>query len=97
MKIENGKFLEDQNVSTTGRVMNVRSSGAKLMFIDLVEDGGKLQIFATAENFKGDFEFIARTLKRGDIVGVKGCVGRSKSGELSIRPTDIEPLSYCMH
>jgi len=36
-------------------------------------------------------------LKRGDIIGVKGVPGRTKTGELSIRPTEIVPLSYCMH
>jgi lysyl-tRNA synthetase class 2 len=36
-------------------------------------------------------------LKRGDIIGVEGYPGKTKTGELSIRPTKIEPLSYCMH
>jgi lysyl-tRNA synthetase class 2 len=89
--------LEDQKVAVTGRVMNLRPSGAKLIFIDLSEDGGKIQVFATAGNYDSDFDFIQRTVKRGDIIGVKGVPGKTKTGELSIRPTHIEPLSYCMH
>lgn len=36
-------------------------------------------------------------MRRGDIIGVEGTPGRSKSGELSVRPTSIVSLSYCMH
>jgi len=77
--------------------MMIRASGAKLIFIDIHEDSSKIQIFATAENYKGDFELLSRTLKRGDIIGVTGFAGKTKTGELSVRPTNIESLSYCMH
>lgn len=36
-------------------------------------------------------------MRRGDIVGVSGNPGRTKTGELSIRPTEIQNLSYCLH
>ena len=36
-------------------------------------------------------------MKRGDIIGVEGNPGRSKNGELSLRPTKMVALSYCMH
>ena len=36
-------------------------------------------------------------IRRGDIIGVEGVCGRSKTGELSIRPDNIELLSYCLH
>ena len=97
VKMENGEFKEGEVVSVTGRIMMLRPSGAKLIFIDLVEDQMKVQIFANATNYEGDFEFLHKTLKRGDLIGVKGVPGRTKTGELSIRPTHIEPLSYCMH
>jgi lysyl-tRNA synthetase class 2 len=41
-KIENGNFLEGQKVALTGRIMGLRSSGAKLIFIDLAEDHSKV-------------------------------------------------------
>ena len=97
VKMENGEFKDGEVVSVTGRIMMLRPSGAKLIFIDLVEDQMKVQIFANASNYEGDFEFLHKTLKRGDLIGVKGVPGRTKTGELSIRPTHIEPLSYCMH
>ena len=67
------------------------------MFIDVVEDNTKIQIFATAANYQGDFEYLNRALRRGDIIGVEGIPGRTKTGELSIRPNRVELLSYCLH
>lgn len=75
----------------------MRASGQKLLFVDITEDGAKVQIFATADGYQGDYEFIHRTLKRGDIIGVRGVPGKTKTGELSIKPTEIVPLSYCLH
>ena len=36
-------------------------------------------------------------MRRGDIIGIEGNPGRSETGELSVRPTKIVSLSYCMH
>lgn len=77
--------------------MSIRQSGAKLIFIDLHEDNHKVQIFATAANYEGDFEQLSHTLKNGDIIGLEGVAGRTKTGEISIRPKRIEQLSYCLH
>lgn len=52
---------------------------------------------ATAQNYSGNFDVLHDVLRRGDIIGVEGVVGRSKTGELSIRPTNVELLSYCLH
>jgi len=43
------------------------------------------------------FAKIHATIKKGDIVGVKGFPGKSKKGELSIFPTSIQLLSPCLH
>jgi lysyl-tRNA synthetase class 2 len=92
-------FLEDITVSVTGRVHSIRAAGAKLIFIDMEGDSNKLQIMATAANYKNADEFnnIHTNIRRGDIIGVEGQPGRSKTGELSLRPTNIVSLSYCLH
>jgi len=36
-------------------------------------------------------------IKRGDIIGIRGNPGKSKKGELSIFPTQVELLSPCFH
>jgi len=77
--------------------MTIRASGAKLLFIDLEGDSTKVQLLATASEYKGVFEELAASLKRGDIVGIEGQPGRSKPGELSIRVSTLVQLSYCLH
>ena len=52
---------------------------------------------ATAANYQGEFDALHSTLRRGDIIGVEGQPGRTKTGELSIRPIKIVALSYCLH
>ena len=94
---ENNAFVEDQTVSLTGRIMSIRGAGASLIFIDLEGDSSKVQIMANAANYQGEFAQLHSTLRRGDIIGVEGQPGRSKTGELSVRPTKITSLSYCMH
>lgn len=94
---EKGLFLEDVKVAVTGRVMSIRAAGPKLIFIDLNSDDSKVQVMATAQSYEADFEQLHTALRRGDIIGVIGVPGRSKTGELSIRPAKIEFLSYCMH
>jgi lysyl-tRNA synthetase, class II len=76
--------------------MGLRASGAKLIFIDLHEDNAKIQIFATASNYTGEWDLLSN-IKYGDIIGVEGNPGKTKTGELSVRPTSITQLSYCLH
>lgn len=95
---ENGKFLE-QEASFAGRITSIREMSSKLIFYDLAAEGSKVQIFFNAKMFNNDeqFETIVQLIKRGDIVGVRGQPGRTKTGELSLAPTAMRLLSPCLH
>ena len=84
----------------TGRVMLKRASGSKLIFYDLVQDGAKIQIMSSLQDWENQdeaaFQQTHATLRRGDVVGVWGVAGKSKKGELSIMPTGIQLLSPCL-
>lgn len=96
--VDKNVFIETETVALTGRVMQIRSAGAKLIFIDIVGDDHKVQVFASADSYTGGvFEDIHHSVKRGDIIGIEGNPGRTQRGELSIRPTKITSLSYCLH
>uniref|UniRef100_A0AC34PXL2 Lysine--tRNA ligase n=1 Tax=Panagrolaimus sp. JU765 TaxID=591449 RepID=A0AC34PXL2_9BILA len=97
-QIEKDKILEDITVNVAGRVFSKREAGAKLIFYDLHGECTRLQIMANARFHKGtvDFEELHERIKRGDIIGVIGHPARSKSGELSIVPTDVIQLTPCM-
>jgi lysyl-tRNA synthetase class 2 len=84
----------------TGRLMLKRSAGSKLFFYELVQDGVKIQILSQLQTWEGEdeasFAKMHGLLRRGDIVGVWGAPGKSKTGELSILPKGIILLSPCL-
>ncbi|KAJ6637249.1 Lysine--tRNA ligase [Pseudolycoriella hygida] len=97
--LSDGQTLDDVKLSIAGRVHAIRESGAKLIFYDLRGEGVKLQVMANAKMYENEAKFQADTvkIKRGDIIGVNGCPGKTKKGELSIIPTAITLLSPCLH
>ncbi|CAJ1966884.1 unnamed protein product [Cylindrotheca closterium] len=98
-KTENGAKLEEKTVSVAGRIVSLRAQG-KLKFYDIRGDGAKLQMMSDPGTFAGDadaFAKIHKILKNGDIIGIVGYPGKSKHGQLSIFPTEIQLLSPCLH
>jgi lysyl-tRNA synthetase class 2 len=86
-------------VSVAGRVHSIRGQG-KLLFYDLRGDGAKVQLMASLMDYAGGpdaFDEASRTIKRGDIVGARGRAGKSKTGELSVFPSEMRLLSPCLH
>ena len=69
-----------------GRVMARRDMG-KLVFLDLVDRSGRIQLICPAER-TGDLE-----LHLGDIVGVSGSPARSRRGEPSLQVDELEILA----
>ena len=99
-QIQDGQRLPDTIVSVAGRIASVRRQG-KLYFYDLRGDGAKIQIMSDLQTYAAGEEAFHKihrqVLKRGDIVGVKGYPGKSKTGELSIFPQELQLLSPCLH
>jgi len=57
-----------------------------------------IQIMAQSQHHEsGDFGEAHANINRGDIIGVRGFVGKSKTGELSIFPKEVKLLSTCLH
>ena len=97
--LDAGEQKKETTTSLAGRVATKRASGSKLIFYDLRGDGTKVQVMADARNFGMDEEAFGKlhaSIKRGDIVGVRGYPGKSKRGELSIFPVHMEVLSPCL-
>lgn len=61
----------------------------------------RIQVMANRREYEesqaGEFDTISSTLHRGDIVGIEGITGRTKTGELSLVPRRIELLAPCLH
>lgn len=106
--IEKGAHDENVKVSIAGRLMGQRKQGSKMVFGDICADGDKVQMMSQLQHYRGsekaksdkseeEFYKIHNLLKYGDIVGITGFPGKSKTGELSIFPLEIELLSPCYH
>ena len=87
--LENGEETND-SYSVAGRVMAMRNTG---MFIDLMDDSGKIQIFCHKENLSEEQMKLLKLIDIGDIVGFNGTIRRTPRGELSIKAVSLKLLS----
>jgi len=96
--LADGAHEEGVEVCIAGRVRSKRASGANLRFYDLFADGARVQVMAQVQHHEGeDFGENHGRINRGDIIGVRGFVGKSQRGELSVFPREVKLLSTCMH
>lgn len=78
-------FEEGRSVVTSGRLMTIRIHGA-MMFADLVDETGKIQIaFKQEEVDPHAFDSFRDFVDPGDIVQVRGTLFLTKRGEKSIQ------------
>ncbi|MFA5864074.1 MAG: lysine--tRNA ligase [Phycisphaerae bacterium] len=65
-----------------GRIILLRDIG-KLIFLHLRDSSGDLQI-GLPKNYLGDLWNLAKTIELGDIIGIEGEVGATKTGEITL-------------
>lgn len=92
----NFQKFEGKEVSVAGRIIRMRTVG-KLIFIDLLDQEGKIQVLAAEKLTIQDTDEksikLLEFIDSGDIVGVEGKVMKTKRGETSIEAKTIELLS----
>ena len=92
------RALEKMNliVSVAGRIMAIRRMG-KASFINLQDKTGNIQSFIGI-NIIGEKAYnLFKLADIGDIVGIKGRVMKTKTGELTIRCAKYTHLTKCLH
>ena len=87
--LADGEETEDR-YAVAGRVMAIRNSG---MFIDLMDDTGKIQIFSHKQNIDPEQIKLLKLVDIGDIMGFKGDIRRTPRGELSIKAVEFTILT----
>ena len=90
--IDHFEKTEGTVVSLAGRLMSKRGMG-KVSFCDLQDQSGKIQLFAKKDLLGDDAYAAFKKLDIGDIVGVKGEVFKTKTGEISVKLTEYVLLS----
>mgnify|MGYP000852636890 CR=1 FL=1 len=89
---ENFEELEEKTVSVAGRIMSRRGHG-KVSFMDIQDSQGKIQLFVQMNALGEEAYNKLHLLDIGDIVGAKGEVFRTRTGEISIRVKEFTLLT----
>ena len=79
-------------VRVAGRIMLLRSAGS-LVFIELHDRTGRIQLMLGKKQVGPDLWNIVACLDLGDMIGVDGRLGWSKSGEMTIVVTQLQFLT----
>ncbi len=90
--VDNFEAFEGQNVKVAGRLMSKRGMG-KVMFCDLSDREGKIQLFIKKDEIGEDNYALVKKYDIGDIVGVAGEVFKTKTGEVSIKASEVTLLA----
>ena len=79
------------DISLAGRIMSKRSIG-KMSFLDIRDSSGKIQLSLRYDLLgREKYEFL-QDIDIGDIIGAKGKLFRTKSGELTLEVSDFAML-----
>jgi lysyl-tRNA synthetase class 2 len=79
------------DISLAGRIMSKRSIG-KMSFFDIRDSSGKIQLSLRYDLLgREKYEFL-QDIDIGDIIGAKGKLFRTKSGELTLEVSDFAML-----
>jgi lysyl-tRNA synthetase class 2 len=82
-----------QTIRLAGRVMAIRNSG---MFIDLMDDSGRMQVFHSMKEIPEDRARLLKLLDLGDIIGVEGELRRTPRGELTVDAVTLIVLAKAL-
>ena len=89
---EHFEELEGKQVSIAGRMMSKRVMG-KASFCNVQDLQGNIQSYVARDNVGEDHYKDFKKMDIGDIVGIKGEVFKTKTGEISIHATEVTLLS----
>jgi lysyl-tRNA synthetase class 2 len=91
-----------KDISIAGRIMSVRDMG-KANFAVIQDDAGKVQVYVRRDDIcegedKSQYDVVfKKLLDIGDIIGIKGFVFTTKTGEISIHAKSFTLLSKALH
>ena len=91
-----GEEESKEEVILAGRIMTRRGHG-KAAFAHLQDESGKIQIYAKLDILGEEKYNLFEKMDLGDIIGVKGKVFRTKTGELTVRISDFTLLTKSLH
>ena len=88
----NFEKLEGEDVVVAGRIMAVRRMG-KASFFRIIDNEGSIQVFIKKDDIGEKSYENFKLFDIGDFVGVSGQVFKTKTGEISIRTSELTLLA----
>ena len=88
----NFKKLEGKDVVVAGRIMAIRRMG-KASFFRIIDNEGSIQVFIKKDDIGEKSYGNFKLFDIGDFVGVSGQVFKTKTGEISIRTSELTLLA----
>ena len=85
-------FQENKKVVLAGRIMASRNHG-KVYFLDLADQATRMQLFMKSDVLGEDAFAMLKNLDIGDIIGIKGELFITKTGQQSVRVLEYHVLS----
>lgn len=92
--VKEGEHSEEE-VSLAGRLMTKRGHG-KASFAHIQDETGRIQIYSRKDVIGEKYD-VYKKLDIGDIIGVKGHVFRTKTGEITVKVSDFSVLCKSLH
>ncbi len=84
-----------EEVAIAGRIMGLRIHG-KAGFADVQDREGRVQVYFKQDDIGKERFELFKSLDKGDIVGIRGHVFRTKMGEVTVAISDFEILSKAL-
>ena len=88
----NFEKLQGEDVIVAGRIMAVRRMG-KASFFRIIDNKGEIQVFIKKDDIGENLYENFKLFDIGDFVGVGGQVFKTKTGEISIRTSELTLLA----
>lgn len=85
-----------EEVSLAGRIVLKRGHG-KAAFAHLLDETGKIQIYGKLDMLGAEMFELYQKLDLGDIIGVKGKIFKTKTGEVTVRLSSFVLLAKSLH
>ncbi len=84
-----------EEVGLAGRLMAIRGHG-KSTFAHLQDAGGRVQIYLKLDVVGEEAYRVVKLLDLGDLVGVRGPLFRTRTGELTVEVRELRFLAKCL-
>src|SRR5580692_6091538 len=95
-----GAYVDGQDnavaVSVAGRLVVIRDMG-KSQFVKILDQQGQIQLYVKKDVIGEGAYTEFRKLDRGDIIGAKGTLFKTKSGEVTLRVESFALLAKALH